>query len=104
MTTLRSLPIFLGVLLAGCAAESSGADEVVDETSEEALTRAQCRGAIGETEAKCRLEGVVESVFAGEVDPSVIGDACITFVKVGYPPHLDWSRSGTQSDPQATTK
>lgn len=83
MTTLRSLPIFLGVLLAGCAAESSGADEVVDETSEEALTRAQCRGAIGETEAKCRLEGVVESVFAGEVDPSVIGDACITFVKVG---------------------
>ena len=27
----------------------------------------------------------------------------LTFVAVGYPPHLDWSRSGTQTDPQATT-
>jgi hypothetical protein len=81
MEIRRSLPILVSLLLAGCSAEPV-AEEPVDETSEEALTRAQCRGAIGETEAKCRLEGVVDAVFAGEIDPFV-GDTCVTFVKVG---------------------
>ena len=82
MKIFHSLPILFAVLVAGCAAEPTS-EEAVGETAEEALTRAQCRGAIGETEPKCRLEGVVESVFSGEMDPFVVGDVCVTFVKVG---------------------
>lgn len=82
MEIRRSLAIVSSILFAGCAAEPP-AEEPVDETAEEALTRAQCRGSIGETDQRCRLEGVVESVFSGEMDPFVVGDVCVTFVKVG---------------------
>lgn len=65
----------------GCAAETSALVE--GATTEDDLTRAECRGPKGETEAACRVEGVVERQVTGEMDPFVVGDACVTFVKVG---------------------
>lgn len=62
---------------AGAAPEDSSGDAA------EALSRAQCRGARNEADARCRLEGVVERAVAAEFDPFVVGDACVTFVRVG---------------------
>ncbi|MBS2012886.1 MAG: hypothetical protein JST00_08370 [Deltaproteobacteria bacterium] len=92
MKTLHSLRFDTASLLAltaaavalqtGCGGAAEPVDEQV-ESAEDALTRAQCRGAVGEADPRCRIEGVVESMFVGEMDPFVVGDACVTFVRSG---------------------
>lgn len=70
----------LALVATGCAAETSASPDL---TADDDLTRAECRGPKGETEAACRVEGTVESQIVAEFDPFVVGDACVTFVKVG---------------------
>lgn len=72
--------LLASVAAAGCAVSPS--EEAAGATEDE-LTRAQCRGPRGESEAACRLSGVVEKQVVAEMDPFVVGDACVTFVKVG---------------------
>ncbi len=69
------------IVATGCAAESEADSAESNETAEEALTAAQC--ASRASDARCRLEGVVESMFVGEIDASVVGDACVTIVRAG---------------------
>ncbi len=77
------LPAVFASLLVGCAADPSAATAAEPATTEDDLTRAECRGPRGETEPACRVEGVVERQVTAEFDPFVVGDACVTFVKVG---------------------
>ena len=67
--------------LASLAALPSCAAETAASTMEEDLTRAECRGPRGETEQACRVEGVVQRQVERRFD--LIGEACVTFVKVG---------------------
>jgi hypothetical protein len=84
----------LAALASGCAADAGAADEEV-ESAEDALTRAQCRGARGESDPACRVKGTVEKMIVAEMDPFVVGDACVTFVMVGS------RRYGLVRDPAA---
>lgn len=76
-----SMVAVLAVAATGCASQEpvSGPEQAVEDD----LTQAQCRGPKGETEQACRVEGVVERQVTAEFDPFVVGDACVTFVKVG---------------------
>ncbi len=75
--------VFLTTFAAGCAAETAETAAAPEATAEDDLTRAECRGPKGETEPACRVEGTVEAQVVAEFDPFVVGDACVTFVKVG---------------------
>ena len=69
--------LIVGSALIGCAG-APNSDSTAE--SEEALTRVQCRGS---ADARCRIAGTVEKMVVGEFDPYEVGDACVTFVRVG---------------------
>ena len=77
-----ALPLFL-VVVSGCAGAAGHEGNESSEEAEAALTRAQCQGTRGETDGRCRIEGIVEQMVVAEIDPFVVGEACVTFVKAG---------------------
>lgn len=76
----RTFPLLvIAAAVAGCATEASGTPETTDDD----LTRAECRGAPGEAEPACRVEAVVEHQVVVHLDPAVLAETCVTFVLAG---------------------
>ncbi len=64
------------LVMSGCAADSELTDTT---TGEDELASRACQ--TRRETPSCAASAVVEEVFIGEVDPFVIGDACIVFAR-----------------------
>lgn len=73
-----TLAFVLGASSLGCAAQTEAAGEA-SATGEDELASRACQ--TRRETPSCTTTAVIEEVFIGEVDPVVIGDACIVFAR-----------------------
>lgn len=77
----RLLPLLLGSVLLGGAVACAPEAEAEAVTGEDDLASSACRELARRDTPTCIASALVEQVFIGEIDPVVIGDACVIFAR-----------------------